>query len=66
MEKERVEGALNILKEIIDKKELTHADLAMLIDKIVVHEQKAKLSRKTASPPKWSITQPQVVASLEP
>ncbi|SPF40399.1 Site-specific DNA recombinase (fragment) [Candidatus Desulfosporosinus infrequens] len=41
-EKEKVASALDILKEIIDKKELTHTDLAMLIDKIVVNEQKGK------------------------
>jgi DNA invertase Pin-like site-specific DNA recombinase len=39
-EKEKVASALDILKEIIDKKELTNADLAMLIDKIVVFERK--------------------------
>lgn len=41
-EKEKVASALDILKEIIDKKELTHADLVMLIDKIVVYERKSK------------------------
>ncbi|MDA8222164.1 MAG: hypothetical protein M0Z35_10795 [Desulfitobacterium hafniense] len=41
-EKEKVASALDILKEIIDKKELTHADLAMLIDKIVVYERKGE------------------------
>ena len=41
-EKEKVTSALDILKEIIDKKELTHADLAMLIDKIVVCERKGE------------------------
>ena len=41
-EKEKVASALDILKEIIDKKELTHADLVMLIDKIVVCEQKGE------------------------
>ena len=41
-EKEKVSSALDILKEIIDKKELTHADLVMLIDKIVVYERKGE------------------------
>jgi len=41
-EKEKVSSALDILKEIIDKKELTHADLTMLIDKIVVYERKSE------------------------
>ena len=41
-EKEKVASAMVILKEIIDKKELTHADLAMLIDKIVVCEHKGE------------------------
>jgi len=41
-EKEKVASALDILKEIIDKKELTHADLALLIDKIVVYERKGE------------------------
>jgi len=41
-EKEKVASALDILKEIIDKKELTHADLAMLIDKIVIYERKGE------------------------
>ncbi|MDR3583862.1 MAG: hypothetical protein P4L59_00885 [Desulfosporosinus sp.] len=41
-EKEKVASALDVLKEIIDKKELTHADLAMLIDKIVVSERKGE------------------------
>jgi DNA invertase Pin-like site-specific DNA recombinase len=41
-EKEKVASALDILKEIIDKKELTHADLVMLIDKIVVYERKVE------------------------
>jgi len=41
-EKEKVASALDILKEIIDKKELTHADLVMLIDKIVVYERKGE------------------------
>ena len=39
-EKEKVASALDILKEIIDKQELTHADLAMLIDRILVYELK--------------------------
>ena len=38
-EKEKVVSALDILKEIIDKKELSHADLALLIDRIVVYER---------------------------
>ena len=38
-EKEKVASALDIMKEIIDKKELTHADLVMLIDKIVIYER---------------------------
>ena len=41
-EKEKVASALDILKEIIDKKELTHADLVMLIDKIVVYEREGE------------------------
>lgn len=41
-EKEKVSSALDILKEIIDKKELTHADLVMLIDKITVYERKGE------------------------
>ena len=40
-EKEKVASAMDILKEIIDKKEL-HADLVMLIDKIVVYERKGE------------------------
>jgi len=44
-EKEKVASALEILKEIIDKKELTHADLAMLIDKIVVYERNGRRLR---------------------
>ena len=35
-EKEKVATAMDILKQIIDKKELTHADVTTLIDKIVV------------------------------
>ena len=41
-EKEKVASALDILKEILDKKELTHADVTMMIDKIVVNEQKGE------------------------
>lgn len=41
-EKEKVASALDILKEIIDKKELTHADLAILIDKILVYERQGE------------------------
>ena len=41
-EKEKVATALDILKEIIDRKELTHADLAMLINKIMVYERKGE------------------------
>jgi len=41
-EKEEVASALDILREIVDKQELTHADLAMLIDKIVVYERKGE------------------------
>ncbi|MDR3585614.1 MAG: recombinase family protein [Desulfosporosinus sp.] len=41
-EKEKVASALDILKEIIDKKELTHADVTTLIDKIVVSERKGE------------------------
>jgi len=41
-EKKKVASALDILKEIIDKKELTHAGLAMLIDKIVVYDRKGE------------------------
>jgi len=33
---------MDVLKEIIDKQELTHADLAMLIDKIVAYERKSE------------------------
>ena len=41
-EKEKVASALDILKEIINKKELTHADVTTLIDKIVVCERKGE------------------------
>ncbi|MDR3585740.1 MAG: hypothetical protein P4L59_10520 [Desulfosporosinus sp.] len=41
-EKEKVASAMDILKEIIDKKELTHADVTTLIDKIVVSERKGE------------------------
>jgi len=41
-EKEQIASALDILKEIIDKKELTHMDLVMLIDKIMVYERKGE------------------------
>ncbi len=33
---------MDILKETVDKKELTHVDLAMLIDKIVVYEHEGE------------------------
>jgi Fe2+ transport system protein B len=41
-EKEKVATAMDILKQIIDKKELTHADVTTLIDKIVVSERKGE------------------------
>lgn len=41
-EKEKVASAMDILKETVDKKELTHVDLAMLIDKIVVYEHEGE------------------------
>ena len=41
-EKEKVASAMDILKEIIEKQELTHADLGMLIEKIVVYERKGE------------------------
>jgi Site-specific recombinases, DNA invertase Pin homologs len=39
-EKERLINAMNILKDVIDKKKLTHSDVITLMDKIVVHERK--------------------------
>jgi len=41
-EKEKVTTAMDILKEIVDKKELTHTDVIMLIDKIEVYERKGE------------------------
>jgi len=41
-EKEKAASAMDILKEIIDKKELTHTDVITLIDKIVVSERKGE------------------------
>ena len=41
-EKEKVASAMDILKDIIDRKELTHADVIALIDKIVVTERKGE------------------------
>lgn len=41
-EKEKIASAMEILKEIIDKKELSHTDVTTLIDKIVVNERKGE------------------------
>ena len=38
--KERLTSAIGVLIEIIDKKELTNADVAILHDKILVFERK--------------------------
>ncbi len=40
--KEKIASAMKILKEIIDKKELTNASVITIIDKILVTEPKAK------------------------
>lgn len=39
-EKGRLASAMGVLSEIIEKKELTNADVVILIDKISVHERK--------------------------
>jgi len=41
-EKEKVASAMDILKDIIYRKELSHADVTTLIDKIVVYERKSE------------------------
>lgn len=41
-EKAKLASALDDLRDIIDRKELTHADLTILIDKIMVSERKGK------------------------
>ena len=41
-EKAKLASALNDLRDVIDRKELTHADLTILIDKIMVSERKGK------------------------
>lgn len=41
-EKEKIASAMKILKEIIDKKELTNADVITVIDRIMVTEPRAK------------------------
>ena len=41
-EKEKIANAMDILKDIIYRKELTHADVVTLIDKIVVSERKGE------------------------
>ncbi|WP_333861551.1 recombinase family protein [Clostridium sp.] len=37
-EKARITKAIDVLKEIIERKELTNSDITMIIDKIVIHE----------------------------
>ncbi|MDR3543122.1 MAG: hypothetical protein P4L69_19480 [Desulfosporosinus sp.] len=41
-EKEKVASAIEILKDIIYRKELTHADVITLIDKILISERKSE------------------------
>ncbi|WP_161796487.1 recombinase family protein [Desulfosporosinus acididurans] len=54
-EKAKLAKALDVLRDTINRKELTHTDIVTLIDKIIVHERKHGRKSKLDIAVEWNI-----------